>query len=90
LGAVALAASYYARVTGNIGKAFNPSDLLHVVHTQGSWKIDPGTATLSGAIIGLAIIGRQTRRGFANLIRSQNNQAELDRDAAHILKSNDA
>jgi hypothetical protein len=50
-------------------------------YTQASWKIDPGTATLCGAIIGLTIVGSQARRGFANLIRSQNNQAELDRNA---------
>jgi hypothetical protein len=43
-------------------------------------KIDPGLATLSGAIIGLAIVGRQATRGFDNLIRSQENQARLDRD----------
>ena len=48
---------------------------------QASWKLDPGTATLCGAIIGLAIIGRQTRRGFANLIKSQRNQSEIDREA---------
>lgn len=48
---------------------------------QTSWKVDPGTATLCGAIIGLAIIGQQARRGFANLIKSQRNQAELNRDA---------
>ncbi|MCS3929553.1 hypothetical protein M2175_004584 [Bradyrhizobium elkanii] len=48
---------------------------------QGSWKVDPGTATLFGAVIGLAIIGQQARRGFANLIKSQRNQAELNRDA---------
>ena len=53
---------------------------LNVVwaYTQWSWKIDPGTATLFGAIIGLAIVGRQTRTGFTNLIRSQSVQAELD------------
>ena len=56
---------------------------LNVVwaYTQASWKIDPGTATLCGAIIGLAIIGQQARRGFSNLIRSQRNQSELDREA---------
>jgi hypothetical protein len=56
---------------------------LNVVwaYTQESWKIDPGTATLLGAIIGLAIVARQTRNGIANLVRSQNNQAELDRKA---------
>jgi murein L,D-transpeptidase YcbB/YkuD len=46
-----------------------------------SHKIDPGTATLFGAIIGLTIIGQQAKKGFANLIKSQRNQAELDRDA---------
>jgi hypothetical protein len=55
--------------------------ILNVVwaFTQASWKLDPGTATLCGAIIGLTIVGNQARKGFANLIRSQNNQAELDR-----------
>jgi hypothetical protein len=48
---------------------------------QASWKIDPGTATLCGAIIGFAIIGQQARRGFTNLMKSQRNQAELDREA---------
>jgi hypothetical protein len=43
-------------------------------------KIDPGLATLFGAIIGLAIVAWQTNRGFKNLIRSQENQAALDRD----------
>ncbi|MDA9523881.1 hypothetical protein XI06_27285 [Bradyrhizobium sp. CCBAU 11434] len=49
--------------------------------SQTAWKLDPGTATLAGAVIGLAIIGQQTRRGFINLVKSQNNQAELDRAA---------
>jgi hypothetical protein len=48
---------------------------------QTSWKIDPGTATLFGAVIGLAIIGQQAKRGFTNLIKSQRNQSELDREA---------
>ncbi|PDT76987.1 hypothetical protein [Bradyrhizobium sp. C9] len=56
---------------------------LNVVwaYTQAGWKIDPGAATLCGAILGLAIIGHQARRGFANLIRSQEHQAKLNREA---------
>jgi hypothetical protein len=56
---------------------------LNVVwaYTQAGWKIDPGIASLSGAIIGLTIVGHQARKGFANLIKSQKNQAELDRVA---------
>lgn len=46
-----------------------------------SWKIDSGLATLIGAIIGLGIVAWQARIGFANLIRSQENQARLDREA---------
>jgi len=49
-------------------------------------KIDPGLATLLGATIGLGIVGWQTNRGFRNLIRSQANQAELDR-AARVHKA---
>jgi len=48
---------------------------------QASWKIDPGLATLVGAVVGFWIVAYQTRRGFANLTRSQANQAELDREA---------
>jgi hypothetical protein len=43
-------------------------------------KIDPGLATLVGAVIGLAIVGWQTSRGFSNLIKSQENQARLERE----------
>lgn len=50
-------------------------------YTQANWKLDPGTATLCGAIIGLTIVGQQARRGFSNLIKSQRNQSELDREA---------
>lgn len=46
-----------------------------------SHKIDPGTATLLGAIVGLGIIGWQARLGFLNLVKSQRNQSELDREA---------
>lgn len=46
-----------------------------------SAKIDPGLATLIGAIIGLSVVAWQTNQGFQNLIRSQQNQAALDRDA---------
>uniref|UniRef100_E6VLM8 Uncharacterized protein n=1 Tax=Rhodopseudomonas palustris (strain DX-1) TaxID=652103 RepID=E6VLM8_RHOPX len=49
--------------------------------SQYGQKIDPGLATLSGAIIGLAIVGFQTHRGFVNLTKSQARQAELDREA---------
>lgn len=44
-------------------------------------KIDPGLATLLGATFGFAVVGWQTNRGFRNLIRSQANQAQLDREA---------
>ena len=40
-----------------------------------------GWATLIGVIIGLAAIAWQARVGFRNLILSQGNQAELDRQA---------
>jgi hypothetical protein len=42
------------------------------------WKVDPGVATLLGAVGGLAIVAWQARIGFANLIRSQENQARLE------------
>jgi hypothetical protein len=48
---------------------------------QAGWKLDQGTATLLGAIIGLSIVARQARRGFTNLVRSQAHQAQIDRDA---------
>jgi hypothetical protein len=43
-----------------------------------SWKLDGGLATLFDAVIGLGLAGWQARRGFTNLIRSQENQATLD------------
>jgi hypothetical protein len=46
-----------------------------------TWKLDPGIVTLLGAIIGLGIVGWQARVGFNHLIRSQENQAALERDA---------
>ena len=46
-----------------------------------NWKIDPGTATLVGAIIGFSIVAYQARVGFRNLIASQENQAHLEREA---------
>jgi len=42
-------------------------------------KLDQGLATLAGAVIGLCVVAWQTNRGFQNLIRSQENQAELER-----------
>jgi hypothetical protein len=45
------------------------------------WKVDPGVATLLGAIVGLGIVGWQARLGFGNLVRSQENQAKLEREA---------
>ncbi|WP_441281070.1 hypothetical protein [Tardiphaga sp. 862_B3_N1_1] len=44
-------------------------------------KIDPGLATLLGAIVGLCVVAWQTNRGFKNLIRSQENQSRLEREA---------
>jgi hypothetical protein len=44
-------------------------------------KVDPGLATLCGAIIGLSIVAYQARVGFKNLIASQENQARLEREA---------
>jgi heme A synthase len=38
-------------------------------------KIDPGLATLLGAVIGFSVVAWQARAGFQNLIRSQENQA---------------
>lgn len=47
----------------------------------GGLKIDPGTATLFGAVIGLCVVAWQTNRGFQNLVRSQENQSRLEREA---------
>jgi hypothetical protein len=44
-------------------------------------KIDQGLATLCGTIVGLGIIAYQTNQGFANLIKSQENQSRIERDA---------
>jgi hypothetical protein len=46
-----------------------------------SWRIDPGVATLIGAIVGLGIVAWQARLGFTNLIRSQENQAAIETEA---------
>lgn len=44
-------------------------------------KIDSGLATLVGAIVGLCVVAWQTGQGFKNLIRSQENQAQIAREA---------
>jgi hypothetical protein len=48
-----------------------------------SWanRITPGLATLIASLVGIAVIGWQTRRGFKNLIASQEHRAEKERDA---------
>jgi hypothetical protein len=46
-----------------------------------TWKIDPGLATLCGAVIGLWALAWQAGKGFKNLIRSQESQAEIERAA---------
>jgi hypothetical protein len=46
-----------------------------------SWKLDPGLATLTAGVFGLCVVAWQTSKGFANLIRSQENQAKLEREA---------
>jgi hypothetical protein len=46
-----------------------------------TWRIDPGVATLLGAVLGLALVAWQARLGFANLIRSQEHQARIEADA---------
>jgi hypothetical protein len=55
--------------------------VLNILWAISQWgaKIDTGLATLTGAIIGFSIVGKQARRGFYYLTRSQANQAELDR-----------
>jgi hypothetical protein len=45
-----------------------------------SSKIDPGIATLCGAVIGLSVIAWQAGVGFQNLIKSQENQARIERE----------
>src|SRR5262245_40479887 len=44
-------------------------------------SITPGLATLIGSLIGLSVIGWQTRQGFKNLIASQEHRAEKEREA---------
>jgi hypothetical protein len=43
--------------------------------------IAPGLAALIGSLIGLSLIGWQTRQGFKNLIASQEHRAEKEREA---------
>ncbi len=56
-------------------------NLLWAVNSYTAVKVDPGIATLCGAIIGLCIVAWQTSKGFSNLITSQENQAKLEREA---------
>jgi len=44
-------------------------------------RIDPGVATLMGAIVGLGIVAWQARAGFTNLIRSQEHRAAIEAEA---------
>jgi hypothetical protein len=46
-----------------------------------TWRIDPGVATLIGAVLGLAIVAWQARLGFTNLIRSQEHRSEIETKA---------
>lgn len=62
------------------GIAFLLANIVSLL-SIGGLKIDPGTATLFGAIIGLCVVAWQTNRGFQNLIRSQENQSRLERQA---------
>jgi hypothetical protein len=43
--------------------------------------ITPGLATLIGSLLGLSVIGWQTRQGFRNLIASQEHRAAKEREA---------
>jgi hypothetical protein len=67
-------------VTNAILLAFNIF-LLVSIYAIPSWKIDSGIATLVGAVIGLCVVAWQTSRGFRNLIKSQESQAQIDRIA---------
>lgn len=49
--------------------------------TTWSWRVDPGVATLIGAIVGLCIVAWQARLGFTNLIRSQEHRATIEMEA---------
>jgi len=44
-------------------------------------RIDPGVATLMGAIVGLGIVAWQARLGFTNLIQSQEHSATIETQA---------
>lgn len=44
-------------------------------------KLPPPIATLVAGIVGLGVVGWQTRRGFENLIKSQEHRAKLEEDA---------
>jgi hypothetical protein len=44
-------------------------------------RIDPGVATLMGAIVGLGLVSWQVRLGFSNLISSQEHRAAIERQA---------
>jgi hypothetical protein len=44
-------------------------------------RIDPGVATLMGAIVGLGIVAWQVQAGFTNLIRSQQHRADIETEA---------
>lgn len=54
--------------------------LLVIIALSTSSKIDPGVATLCGAVIGLSVVAWQARVGFQNLIKSQENQARIERE----------
>jgi hypothetical protein len=54
--------------------------LFVTIGFSASSKIDPGIATLFGAVIGLSVVAWQARIGFQNLIKSQENQARLERE----------
>jgi uncharacterized membrane protein YebE (DUF533 family) len=70
--------------------AFSATIAILIMFSSG-FKLDPGLATLTGSVIGLGIIAYQARLGFANLTRSQANQAELDREARlHKAELDDA
>jgi len=55
--------------------------LLVTIAFSASSKIDQGIATLCGAVIGLSVVAWQARIGFQNLVKSQENQARIERDA---------
>jgi hypothetical protein len=60
--------------------AFNAATAWLLIFASG-YKLDPGLATFTGAVIGLTVVGWQTNKGFRNLVRSQASQASLDRKA---------